>query len=149
MQWIKCSVQFTYTPKNPSWYHQLKFWSEWMSPNQICGLLLLLLMVVLVAAGPREARGDTPNLLISSHNDNMLLSADGEQTVIGPGKLRVTGKLKLRPPCGRYSRLRERLCERDWRQRRRSPFIFIYTFLRLFQGRKINAFPFYGTVKMR
>lgn len=85
-----------------------------MSPNQICGLLLLLLlMVVLVVAGPREARGDTPNLLISSHNDNMLLSADGEQTVIGPGKLRVTGKLKLRPPCGRYSRLRERLCERD------------------------------------
>lgn len=55
-------------------------------------------MVVLVVAGPREARGDTPNLLISSHNDNMLLSADGEQTVIGPGKLRVTGKLKLRPP---------------------------------------------------
>lgn len=72
----------------------------------MCGLLLLL-MVVLVVAGPREARGDTPNLLISSHNDNMLLSADGEQTVIGPGKLRVTGKLKLRPPCGRYSRLKD------------------------------------------
>lgn len=44
-----------------------------------------------ISVGPREARGDTPNLLISSHNDNMLLSADGEQTVIGPGKLRVTG----------------------------------------------------------
>lgn len=44
-----------------------------------------------ISVGPREARGDTPDLLISSHNDNMLLSADGEQTVIGPGKLRVTG----------------------------------------------------------
>lgn len=50
------------------------------------------------AAGPREAQGETPNLLISSNHDNMLLSADGEQTVIGPGKLRVTGKPWPRPP---------------------------------------------------
>ncbi|XP_053176854.1 gamma-sarcoglycan [Scomber japonicus] len=41
--------------------------------------------------GPKEAQGHTPNLLINSHNDNMLFTADGEQTVIGPDKLRITG----------------------------------------------------------
>uniref|UniRef100_A0A3Q2UI88 Gamma-sarcoglycan n=1 Tax=Fundulus heteroclitus TaxID=8078 RepID=A0A3Q2UI88_FUNHE len=43
------------------------------------------------SVGPKEAQGHTQNLLINSHNDNMLFSADGEQTVIGPDKLRVTG----------------------------------------------------------
>lgn len=58
-------------------------------------------MAVFVGAGPREAQGDTPNLLLSSNNDNMLFSADGEQTVIGPGKLRVTGKQWPHPPGSR------------------------------------------------
>ncbi|KAM4742858.1 gamma-sarcoglycan [Anableps anableps] len=43
------------------------------------------------SVGPKEAQGHTQNMLINSHNDNMLFSADGEQTVIGPDKLRVTG----------------------------------------------------------
>uniref|UniRef100_A0A1A7XRM0 Gamma-sarcoglycan n=2 Tax=Iconisemion striatum TaxID=60296 RepID=A0A1A7XRM0_9TELE len=43
------------------------------------------------SVGPKEAQGHTPNLLINSQNDNMLFSADGDQTVIGPDKLRVTG----------------------------------------------------------
>lgn len=49
------------------------------------------LVVSVVAAGPKEAQGHTPNLLINSHNDHMLFSADGEHSVIGPDKLRVTG----------------------------------------------------------
>ncbi|KAM9319152.1 gamma-sarcoglycan [Pholidichthys leucotaenia] len=44
-----------------------------------------------ISVGPREAQGHTPNLLINSHNVNMLFTADGDQTVIGPDKLRVTG----------------------------------------------------------
>ncbi|XP_038141776.1 gamma-sarcoglycan isoform X2 [Cyprinodon tularosa] len=43
------------------------------------------------SVGPKEAQGHTQNVLINSHNDNMLFSSDGEQTVIGPDKLRVTG----------------------------------------------------------
>nr|XP_046246415.1 gamma-sarcoglycan [Scatophagus argus]XP_046246416.1 gamma-sarcoglycan [Scatophagus argus] len=44
-----------------------------------------------ISVGPKEAQGHARNLLINSHNDNMLFSADGDQTVIGPDKLRVTG----------------------------------------------------------
>ncbi|KAM4566632.1 gamma-sarcoglycan [Odontesthes bonariensis] len=44
-----------------------------------------------ISVGPKEAQGHTENLLINSHNGNMLFSADGDQTVIGPDKLRVTG----------------------------------------------------------
>uniref|UniRef100_G3NUR5 Gamma-sarcoglycan n=1 Tax=Gasterosteus aculeatus TaxID=69293 RepID=G3NUR5_GASAC len=44
-----------------------------------------------ISVGPTEAQGHTRNLLINSHNDNMLFTADGGQTVIGPDKLRVTG----------------------------------------------------------
>ncbi|XP_028321183.1 gamma-sarcoglycan [Gouania willdenowi] len=43
------------------------------------------------SVGPREAQGLTQNVLINSHNGNMLFTADGDQTVIGPDKLRVTG----------------------------------------------------------
>ncbi|XP_020793365.1 gamma-sarcoglycan [Boleophthalmus pectinirostris] len=41
--------------------------------------------------GPREAQGQTRGVLMTSPLDNMLFSADGQQTVIGPDKLRVTG----------------------------------------------------------
>lgn len=41
--------------------------------------------------GPKEAQGHTQNMLINSYSDNMLFSADGERTEIGPDKLRVTG----------------------------------------------------------
>ncbi|XP_075997915.1 gamma-sarcoglycan [Genypterus blacodes] len=41
--------------------------------------------------GPREAQAHTRNLLISSHNNDMLFAADGNQAEIGPDKLRVTG----------------------------------------------------------
>ncbi|XP_041851742.1 gamma-sarcoglycan isoform X2 [Melanotaenia boesemani] len=44
-----------------------------------------------ISVVPKEAQGHTQNLLINSHNGNMLFSADGDQTVIGPDKLRVTG----------------------------------------------------------
>ncbi|XP_047450883.1 gamma-sarcoglycan [Mugil cephalus] len=44
-----------------------------------------------ISVGPKEAQGHTRNLLINSHNDDMLFTADGDQTVIGPDKLRVTG----------------------------------------------------------
>ncbi|XP_028274648.1 gamma-sarcoglycan [Parambassis ranga] len=44
-----------------------------------------------ISVGPNEAQGHTQNLLITSHNGNMLFTADGDQTVIGPDKLRVTG----------------------------------------------------------
>ncbi|GLD57094.1 gamma-sarcoglycan isoform X1 [Lates japonicus] len=44
-----------------------------------------------ISVGPKEAQGHTQNLLINSHNDNMLFTADGDQAVIGPDKLRVTG----------------------------------------------------------
>nr|XP_043887902.1 gamma-sarcoglycan [Solea senegalensis]XP_043887903.1 gamma-sarcoglycan [Solea senegalensis] len=44
-----------------------------------------------ISVGPKETQGHTQNLLINSNNDNMLFSADGEQAVIGPDKLRVTG----------------------------------------------------------
>lgn len=43
------------------------------------------------SVGPREAQGHTQSVLINSPGDNMLFSADGQQTVIGPDKLRVTG----------------------------------------------------------
>uniref|UniRef100_A0A7N8X5I1 Gamma-sarcoglycan n=1 Tax=Mastacembelus armatus TaxID=205130 RepID=A0A7N8X5I1_9TELE len=43
------------------------------------------------SVGPKEAQGHVRNLLINSHNDNMLFTADGDQAVIGPDKLRVTG----------------------------------------------------------
>ncbi|XP_061637956.1 gamma-sarcoglycan [Phyllopteryx taeniolatus] len=41
--------------------------------------------------GPKQAEGHTPNMLISSSNNNMLFSADDKQAVIGPDKLRITG----------------------------------------------------------
>lgn len=44
-----------------------------------------------ISVGPKEAQGHARNLLINSHNDNMLFTADGDQAVIGPDKLRVTG----------------------------------------------------------
>ncbi|XP_030299484.1 gamma-sarcoglycan [Sparus aurata] len=44
-----------------------------------------------LSVGPKEAQGHARNLLINSFNDNMLFAADGEQAVIGPDKLRVTG----------------------------------------------------------
>uniref|UniRef100_M3ZG02 Gamma-sarcoglycan n=1 Tax=Xiphophorus maculatus TaxID=8083 RepID=M3ZG02_XIPMA len=43
------------------------------------------------SVGPKEAQGHTHNMLLNSPNNNMLFSADGEQTLIGPDKLRVTG----------------------------------------------------------
>lgn len=43
------------------------------------------------SVGPKEAQGHTQNMLINSYSDNMLFSADGERTEIGPDKLRVTG----------------------------------------------------------
>lgn len=48
-------------------------------------------VVVVVVPGPKEAQGHTRNLLINSHNDNMLFTADGDKAEIGPDKLRVTG----------------------------------------------------------
>ena len=47
--------------------------------------------VVVIVAGPKQAQGHIRNLLISSNNGNMLFTADGDQAVIGPDKLRVTG----------------------------------------------------------
>ncbi|XP_069003754.1 gamma-sarcoglycan [Embiotoca jacksoni] len=44
-----------------------------------------------ISVGPKEAQGHTGNLLINSHNGNMLFTADGDQAAIGPDKLRVTG----------------------------------------------------------
>ncbi|KAM9853006.1 gamma-sarcoglycan [Aulostomus maculatus] len=44
-----------------------------------------------MTVGPKEAQGHTHKLLINSHNDHMLFSADGEQAVIGNDKLRITG----------------------------------------------------------
>lgn len=44
-----------------------------------------------IHVGPKEAQGHTENLLINSQNDNMLFTADGDQAVIGPDKLRITG----------------------------------------------------------
>lgn len=44
-----------------------------------------------ISVGPKEAQGHTRNLLINSHNDNMLFTADGDKAEIGPDKLRVTG----------------------------------------------------------
>ncbi|KAG7223046.1 hypothetical protein INR49_015935 [Caranx melampygus] len=44
-----------------------------------------------ISVGPKEAQGHARNLLINSQTDNMLFTADGDQTVIGPDKLRVTG----------------------------------------------------------
>ncbi|CAJ1065771.1 gamma-sarcoglycan [Xyrichtys novacula] len=41
--------------------------------------------------GKKEAHGHAENLLINSHNGNMLFTASDDQTVIGPDKLRVTG----------------------------------------------------------
>lgn len=47
---------------------------------------------VVLAPGAKQARGQTQNLLITSQEGNMLFSADGSQAVIGPDKLRVTGR---------------------------------------------------------
>ncbi|XP_008306706.1 gamma-sarcoglycan [Cynoglossus semilaevis] len=44
-----------------------------------------------ISVGPKEAKGHTGSLLINSNTGSMLFSADGNQTVIGPDKLRVTG----------------------------------------------------------
>ncbi|XP_029026884.1 gamma-sarcoglycan [Betta splendens] len=44
-----------------------------------------------ISVGPKEAQGHGRNLLVTSHDDNMLFAADGDQAVIGPDKLRVTG----------------------------------------------------------
>ncbi|XP_077578394.1 gamma-sarcoglycan [Stigmatopora nigra] len=44
-----------------------------------------------MSVGPKEAEGYTPNMLISSSNDNMLFAAECNEAVIGPDKLRVTG----------------------------------------------------------
>ncbi|KAF0030856.1 gamma-sarcoglycan [Scophthalmus maximus] len=44
-----------------------------------------------ISVGPKEAQGQTRKLLINSNNGDMLFTADGDQTVIGPDKLRVTG----------------------------------------------------------
>ncbi|KAM6987866.1 gamma-sarcoglycan [Tautogolabrus adspersus] len=44
-----------------------------------------------ISVGSKEAQGHAENLLINSHNNNMLFTANGNQTVIGPDKLRVTG----------------------------------------------------------
>ncbi|XP_077396737.1 gamma-sarcoglycan [Festucalex cinctus] len=44
-----------------------------------------------MSVGPKQTEGHTPNMLISSTNDNMLFAADGKQAVIGPDKLRITG----------------------------------------------------------
>uniref|UniRef100_A0A3P9M587 Gamma-sarcoglycan n=1 Tax=Oryzias latipes TaxID=8090 RepID=A0A3P9M587_ORYLA len=44
-----------------------------------------------MSVGAKQAQGQTPNLLINSHDGKMLFSADGSQAVIGPDKLRVTG----------------------------------------------------------
>ncbi|KAM6933398.1 gamma-sarcoglycan [Xenentodon cancila] len=44
-----------------------------------------------ISVGPKEAQGHIQSLLINSHNDKMLFSANGSQVVIGPDKLRVTG----------------------------------------------------------
>lgn len=57
--------------------------------------------VVFVTAGPDEVEGHTRKLLINSHNDRVLFRADGEQTLIGPDKLRITGAL-MSVTCHRY-----------------------------------------------
>ncbi|XP_068601414.1 gamma-sarcoglycan [Brachionichthys hirsutus] len=44
-----------------------------------------------MSVGPKEVQGHASNLLISSQNDNMLFTADGDQVLIGPDKLRITG----------------------------------------------------------
>ncbi|TNN01614.1 gamma-sarcoglycan [Takifugu flavidus] len=44
-----------------------------------------------ISVGPNEVEGHTRNLLINSNNDKALFRADGEQTLIGPDKLRITG----------------------------------------------------------
>lgn len=78
--------------------------------------------VVVVPAGPSVVQGHTRNLLINSHNDNMLLKADGEQTVIGPDKLRITGKLMSASGSSLLSPSRVwRRCGRShtWKRRRR------------------------------
>lgn len=64
--------------------------SEWLDFDWL--IIYKCAVVFIAVAGPKEAQGHTPNLAISSHNDNMLFTADGEQAVIGPDKLRITGK---------------------------------------------------------
>ncbi|XP_041668079.1 gamma-sarcoglycan [Cheilinus undulatus] len=44
-----------------------------------------------MSVGMKEAQGHAQSLLIHSNNDNMLFTANGDQTLIGPDKLRVTG----------------------------------------------------------
>lgn len=55
--------------------------------------LQVIQSLVFVIAGPNEVEGHTQNLLINSHNEKALFRADGEQTLIGPDKLRITGAL--------------------------------------------------------
>lgn len=56
-------------------------------------VLQVISSLVLVVEGPNEVQGHTRNLLINSPSDSMLFRADGEHTVIGPDKLRITGAL--------------------------------------------------------
>ncbi|KAM3874984.1 gamma-sarcoglycan [Diretmus argenteus] len=44
-----------------------------------------------LSVGPNEAHGHAQNLVINSHHDNMLFTADGNSAMIGPDKLRITG----------------------------------------------------------
>ncbi|KAJ4923242.1 hypothetical protein JOQ06_026347 [Pogonophryne albipinna] len=44
-----------------------------------------------ISVGPREAQGRARNVLINSQTESMLFTADGDQAVIGPDRLRVTG----------------------------------------------------------
>lgn len=53
----------------------------------------VVVRVISCLSGPREVQGHTQNLLLNSHNDNMLFRSDGEETLIGPDKLRITGTL--------------------------------------------------------
>ncbi|KAK5929083.1 hypothetical protein CgunFtcFv8_010348 [Champsocephalus gunnari] len=45
----------------------------------------------MILVGPREAQGRARNVLINSQSESMLFTADGDQAVIGPDRLRVTG----------------------------------------------------------
>lgn len=51
----------------------------------------ILTVVVFAIPGPKEAQGHAQNLLINSNDNKMVFTADGDQAVIGPDKLRVTG----------------------------------------------------------
>lgn len=59
-------------------------------------------LVFFATAGPNEVEGHTKNLLINSLNDKVLFRADGEETLIGPDKLRITGALMC-VTCGSFT----------------------------------------------